>query len=146
MKKQYDKKVNPITNTFKASDKVLTENMSTKRSKGGKLQAKWIGPFPITKVSNSCVKFAETRQFNELKDRKLGFGKSHTRLRIYPRVSISNWKNLFYQKTNEDFELSTQSGNINTDYSTKVLLPVIQQRLTVPGSPKQFETETSLHI
>ena len=52
----------------------------------------------------------------------------------------------YYQYTNEDFELSTQWGNISTDYSTKVLLPVIQQLLTVPGSPKQFETETSLHI
>ena len=71
MKKQYDKKVNPITNTFKASDKALIENMSTKRSKGGKLQAKWICPFPITKVSNSCVQVFRNKAVQHVKRSKV---------------------------------------------------------------------------
>ena len=71
LKKQYDKKVNPITNTFKASDKVLIENMSTKRRKGGKLQAKWIGPFPITKVSNSCVQVCRNKAVQRVKRSKV---------------------------------------------------------------------------
>ena len=52
MKKQYDKKVNPITQNIKVNDEVFLENMCKKKSKGGKLQDKWIGPYPITKVSS----------------------------------------------------------------------------------------------
>ena len=55
MKKQYDKKIHPITKAFQINDEVIIENLSTKRSQGGKLQDKWIGPYPITKVTNSTL-------------------------------------------------------------------------------------------
>ena len=65
MKEQFDKKVNPITKSFKVNDEVLIENVSRMRSKGGKLQGKWIGPNPITKVSTKmlqvCKNIAITR-------------------------------------------------------------------------------------
>ena len=62
MKKQYDKKVNPITYTLNISDNVLIENMSSKRSKGGKLPDRWIGPYPITKVANSSIQIYRNKK------------------------------------------------------------------------------------
>ena len=55
MNEQFDKKVNPITKSFKVNDEVLIENVSRMRSKGGMLQDKWIGPYPITKVSTKML-------------------------------------------------------------------------------------------
>ena len=43
----------------------------------------------------------------------------------------------YYQYTNDDFEFSTLWGNKSTDYSTKVLLPVMQQLLTVSNAPNR---------
>ena len=71
MKKQYDSKVSPITYTLNISDNVLIENMSSKRSKGGKLQDKWIGPYPITKVANSSVQFYRNSKILRVKRSKV---------------------------------------------------------------------------
>ena len=47
----------------------------------------------------------------------------------------------YSQYTNEDFEFSTLWGNKSTDYSTKVLLPVVQQLLTASHSAERPTTE-----
>ena len=47
----------------------------------------------------------------------------------------------YYQYTNEDFEFSTLWGNKSTDYSTKFLLPVVQQLLTASHSAERPTTE-----
>ena len=50
MKTSFDKNINPINKTFRVNDEVLIENLSRKRSKGGKLQNRWVGPYPITRA------------------------------------------------------------------------------------------------
>lgn len=67
MKKQYGKKINPITNNLNVSDDVLIENSCTKRSKGGQSQNKWIGPYSITKVSNISVHISRNNRVQRVK-------------------------------------------------------------------------------
>ena len=67
MKKQYDKKVNPIANILNVSDDVLIENLTTKTSKGGKLQNKWICPYPITKVLTNSVNICRNNKVQRVK-------------------------------------------------------------------------------
>ena len=72
MKKQYDKKV-IIRNKkeFQINDEVFIENMSKKRSQGGKLQDKWIGPYPITKVTNSILQVSKSKTVQRVKKYKV---------------------------------------------------------------------------
>ena len=70
MKKQYDKKVNPVYEKFQLNDEVIIENVSKKRSKGGKLQDKWVGPYPITKVNNSTLQVRKTKSNHRVKKSK----------------------------------------------------------------------------
>ncbi|KAI6658293.1 hypothetical protein LOD99_15562 [Oopsacas minuta] len=70
MKRQYDKKVNPIATQFAVDDDVLIENMCRKKSKGGKLQDKWIGPYPIKEVSRSTVQVCKDKALIRVKKAK----------------------------------------------------------------------------
>ncbi|KAI6654625.1 hypothetical protein LOD99_1020 [Oopsacas minuta] len=55
MKQQYDKKVNPIAfSKIENGDNVLIENMY-RNKKRGKLQDRWLGPYPVTKVNRTTV-------------------------------------------------------------------------------------------
>ena len=66
--------------------------MSSKISKGGKLQDKRIGPYPITKVANSSCKFIVIEKSNVSRDLRLGPGETHMELMIYLQTSILSWK------------------------------------------------------
>ena len=56
MKRQYDKKINPIKfNDLKETDEVLIENVYQKK-KGGKFHDKWLGQYPIADVTRNTVK------------------------------------------------------------------------------------------
>ena len=70
MKQHYDKKIHPITKAFQIKDEVIIENLSTKRSQGGKLQDKWIGPYPITKVTNSTLQVYKNKTVQRVKRSK----------------------------------------------------------------------------
>ena len=55
MKRQSDKKLNPVAfSKFENGDNVMIENMYSSK-KGGRLQDRWLGPFPITKVNRTTV-------------------------------------------------------------------------------------------
>ena len=55
MKKRHDRKLNPITFCkLEETDEVLIENVYQKK-KGGKLQDKWLGPYPVVKATQSNV-------------------------------------------------------------------------------------------
>ena len=71
MKKQYDKKVNPITFTnLKETDEVLIENVY-QRKKGGKFQDKWLGPYPIAQVNPKTVKVYRNKSIQRVKKSKV---------------------------------------------------------------------------
>ena len=71
MKKQYDKKVIQNKKEFQINDEVFIENMPKKRSQGGKLQDKWIGPYPITKVTNSTLQVSKSKTDSVSKNPRL---------------------------------------------------------------------------
>ena len=53
MKKQHDKRLNPVVRTdYKLTDRVLVVNH---RRKKNQLQIRWLGPFPITKVNQNII-------------------------------------------------------------------------------------------
>ena len=56
MMKQYDKKLNTIAfSKLENGDDVLIENVY-RNKKGGKLQGRWLGPYPVTKVNRENLK------------------------------------------------------------------------------------------
>ena len=67
MKRQYDKKINPITfNVLKETDEVLIENVYQKK-KGGKFHDKWLGPYPIADVTRNTVKVHRNKSLQRVK-------------------------------------------------------------------------------
>ena len=114
MKEQFDKKVNPITQSFKVNDEVLIENVSRMRSKGGKLQDKWIGPYPTTKVSTRMLQVCKNKAITRVKrsKAKLWRGTSNTtstRKSIKLNPPISNLIEENSQLFDEDEILSISS-------------------------------------
>ena len=71
MKKQYDKRLNPITyKNISESDEVLIENVYQKK-KGGKFQDKWLGPYPVAKVNRRTINVFRNKSIQRVKRSKV---------------------------------------------------------------------------
>ena len=86
MKEQFDKKVNPITKSFKVNDEVVIENVSRMRSKGEKLQDKCFVLYPITKVSRRMLQVCKNKAITRVKRSKANSGEGLPILRLQERV------------------------------------------------------------
>ncbi|KAI6649389.1 hypothetical protein LOD99_11755 [Oopsacas minuta] len=71
MKQQYDKKLHPIAfSKIENGDNVLIENMY-RNKKGGKLQDRWLGPYPVTKVNRTTVQVLRNHSLQLVKRSRL---------------------------------------------------------------------------
>ena len=69
MKEQYDKKLNRASfSPLEKGDSVLIENQKTK---GGKLQDKWLGPYSVTKVTSTNVHILRNKSIQRVKRSKV---------------------------------------------------------------------------
>ena len=69
MKQQYDKKLNRASfRKLEIGDSVLIENRKTK---GGKLQDKWLGPYSVTKVTSTNVHILRNNYIQRVKRSKV---------------------------------------------------------------------------
>ena len=71
MKQQYDKKLNNKTICeLEKGDDVLIEN-TYQNQKGGKLQDRWLGPYPVAKVTQSNVHVLRNKSTQRVKRSKV---------------------------------------------------------------------------
>ena len=63
--------------------------MCRKKSKGGKLQDKWIGPYPIREVSRSTVRVCKDKALIRVKKPRLNSGEVLLIMITHPQVSVS---------------------------------------------------------
>ena len=123
MKRQYDKKVNPITTKFAVDDDVLIENMCRKKSKGGKLQDKWIGPYPIKEVSRSTVQVCKDKALIRVKKAKAKLWRS-----------IPDYNNTFPSKRikkvpeNRDLSFNEDDSPTSIPFEVSEMVPTSQEQ------------------